>query len=65
LSNNALYDAFGQLTLLQTEQTLFQAEDTLALVQLARLQAIVSLYQALGSGWSPEERNKRPERTAQ
>jgi multidrug efflux system outer membrane protein len=41
------------VTLLQTEQTLFQAEDTLAQVQLARLQAVVSLYQALGGGWSP------------
>jgi NodT family efflux transporter outer membrane factor (OMF) lipoprotein len=52
------------VTLLQTEQTLFQAEDVLAQVQLARLQAVVSLYQALGGGWSPEERSKRPKRTA-
>jgi multidrug efflux system outer membrane protein len=42
------------VTLLQTQQTLFQAEDTLAVVQLARLQTIVSFYQALGGGWSPD-----------
>lgn len=42
------------ITLLQTEQTLFQAEDNLAQVQLTRLQAIVSLYQALGGGWPPK-----------
>ncbi|HZP77888.1 MAG TPA: efflux transporter outer membrane subunit [Pseudolabrys sp.] len=42
------------ITLLQTEQTLFQAEDALAVARLARLQAIVSLYRALGGGWSPK-----------
>ena len=42
------------VTLLQTEQTLFTAEITLAQEQLARLQAIVSLYQALGGGWLPK-----------
>jgi NodT family efflux transporter outer membrane factor (OMF) lipoprotein len=40
---------------LQTEQTLFQAVDTLALAELSRLQAIVGLYQALGGGWPPPE----------
>ena len=39
------------VTLLQTEQTLFQAEDALVQVQLARLLAGVSLFQALGGGW--------------
>ncbi len=43
------------VTLLQTEQTLFQAEDALVQVQLARLLAAVSLFQALGGGWSPAE----------
>ncbi len=38
-------------TVLTTQQTLFQAEDVLAQVRLARLQAIVSLFQALGGGW--------------
>ncbi len=41
------------VTLLNTQLTLFQAEDTLAQAQLARFQAIVSLYQALGGGWAP------------
>lgn len=39
------------ITVLNTQQTLFQAQDTLAQVRLARLQAIVSLFQALGGGW--------------
>ena len=40
---------------LQTQQTLFQAQDALAQARLQRLQAIVSLYQALGGGWPPVE----------
>jgi NodT family efflux transporter outer membrane factor (OMF) lipoprotein len=43
------------VTLLQTEQTLFQNESSLVQVQLARLLAAVSLFQALGGGWSPAE----------
>ncbi len=39
------------VTVLQTQQTLFQAEDTLATARLARLLAVVSLFQALGGGW--------------
>jgi len=42
------------VTVLQTQQTLFQAQDSLATARLARLQAIVSLYQALGGGWAPK-----------
>jgi outer membrane protein, multidrug efflux system len=41
------------VTLTQTQQTLFAAQDALAQVRLARLQAVVQLYQALGGGWSP------------
>jgi outer membrane protein, multidrug efflux system len=41
------------VTLLQAEQTLFQANDALAQVQLSRLLAVVGLFQALGGGWSP------------
>jgi multidrug efflux system outer membrane protein len=41
------------VTVLNTQLTLFQAEDTLLQAQLARLLAIVSLYQALGGGWEP------------
>jgi len=41
------------VTVLNTQLTLFQAEDSLAQFQLARLLAVVTLYQALGGGWSP------------
>lgn len=41
------------VTVLNTQLTLFQAEDALWQAQLARLQAILSLYQALGGGWGP------------
>ncbi|HEX4556895.1 MAG TPA: efflux transporter outer membrane subunit [Xanthobacteraceae bacterium] len=43
------------VTLTQTQQTLFAAQDLLAQVRLLRLQAILSLYQALGGGWSPAD----------
>ncbi|HEY3032478.1 MAG TPA: efflux transporter outer membrane subunit [Bradyrhizobium sp.] len=46
------------VTVLNTQTTLFQAEDLLWQAQLARLLAIVSLYQALGGGWEP--RMERP-----
>mgnify|MGYP006274258945 CR=1 FL=1 len=46
------------ITVLTTQQTLFQAQDTLAQVRFARLQAIVSLYQALGGGWPPADTNQ-------
>ena len=46
------------VTVLNTQLTLFQAEDVLAQAQLSRLLAIVSLYQALGGGWEP--RMERP-----
>ena len=42
------------VTVLQTQQTLYQAEDALAQAQLAHVQAVVSLYQALGGGWLPK-----------
>jgi len=44
----------NMVTLLQVQQTLILAKDALAQAQLARLQAIISLYQALGGGWLPE-----------
>ena len=46
------------VTVLNTQLTLFQAEDALWQAQLAKLLAIVSLYQALGGGWEP--RMERP-----
>lgn len=42
------------VTVLNTQLTLFQAQDVLSQAQLARLLAIVSLYQALGGGWEPK-----------
>jgi outer membrane protein, multidrug efflux system len=41
------------ITVLQTEQTLFTAENTLVQVRLSKLQAASSLFQALGGGWTP------------
>ncbi|MDB5397227.1 MAG: transporter [Rhodospirillales bacterium] len=40
------------LTLLNTETALFTSETTLVQVRAARLDAIVSLFNALGGGWS-------------
>ena len=42
------------VTVLQTQQTLYQAEDALVQAQLAQVLAVVSLYQALGGGWLPK-----------
>ncbi len=42
------------VTVLQTQQTLFQAQDALAQARLQQVQAVVSLYQALGGGWLPK-----------
>jgi NodT family efflux transporter outer membrane factor (OMF) lipoprotein len=39
------------LTVLDAQRTLFQAEDQRAQLRLARLQAAVSLYKALGGAW--------------
>ena len=41
------------VTVLQTQQTLFTAEDHPVLARLARLQAVLSLFQALGGSWLP------------
>jgi NodT family efflux transporter outer membrane factor (OMF) lipoprotein len=38
-------------TVLQAETTLFGAEDTLVQVRLARFQALLNLYKAMGGGW--------------
>jgi multidrug efflux system outer membrane protein len=42
------------ITVLQTQQTLLIAENTLAQVRLTKLLAASSLFQALGGGWTPE-----------
>lgn len=44
------------LTLLNTQRSLFQAQDALAQARLTHAQAVVGLFIALGGGWqSPEE----------
>ena len=40
------------VTALQAQTTLFNDLDLLAQVRLARVQALLSLYKALGGGWS-------------
>jgi multidrug efflux system outer membrane protein len=42
------------ITVLQTEQTLFTAENNLITVRLNKLLAASSLFQALGGGWTPQ-----------
>ncbi|WP_237180050.1 efflux transporter outer membrane subunit [Rhodoplanes sp. Z2-YC6860] len=39
------------VTVLQTQTTLFQAQDALVVAQFNRLTAVVTLFQALGGGW--------------
>ena len=41
------------ITVLQTQQTLFAAENNLVTVRLNKLLAASSLFQALGGGWTP------------
>jgi outer membrane protein, multidrug efflux system len=41
------------VTLLITQQALFTAQDNLIVARLARLQAVLNLFQALGGGWLP------------
>lgn len=44
------------LTVLDAQRTLFQAQDALVQVRLARLNAALDLYRALGGGWTPPAR---------
>jgi len=48
------------VTLLITQQTLFNTRDTLTRVRLARLQAAVGLFKALGGGWEGSNIAPRP-----
>jgi NodT family efflux transporter outer membrane factor (OMF) lipoprotein len=41
------------ITVLQAEQTLFNAQNQLVLVRLNKYLAAISLFQALGGGWTP------------
>src|SRR5580658_10222707 len=45
---------------LTAEAALFTAEDTLAQVRLARAQALLNLYKALGGGWKKSDAEKFP-----
>ena len=53
------------LIVLQAQQTLFNATDQLAQIKLARLQAAVHLYEALGGGWTEDagDRTQQPLRS--
>lgn len=46
------------LTVLQAQQTLFAARDQLVQTQLARMQAVVHLFEALGGGWSEQLKDR-------
>jgi multidrug efflux system outer membrane protein len=52
------------LSVLQAQQTLFSSQQALVQIKLARLQAIVGLYQSLGGGWTvagtPEMHDANP-----
>jgi multidrug efflux system outer membrane protein len=45
---------------LTAEAALFTAEDTLVQVRLARVQALLNLYKALGGGWKKSDAEKFP-----
>ncbi|WP_245258582.1 efflux transporter outer membrane subunit [Methylopila sp. M107] len=44
--------AIDIVTVLNTQQTLFDAQDALATGRLSRFQALVSMFEALGGGWA-------------
>jgi len=48
------------VTVLITQQALFTAEENRVTARLARLQAVLSLYQALGGSWLPKGAAARP-----
>lgn len=50
------------LAVLQAQQTLFTSQDMLVQIKLARLQAGVSLYRALGGGWTIDADKDAPTR---
>jgi outer membrane protein, multidrug efflux system len=55
---NVKYQAGSQdmLTLLDSQRTQLQAEDTRIQADLARFDATIDLYKALGGGWSDQQR---------
>lgn len=47
------------ISVIDTQRTLFSARDQLSQTKLARLQALVTLYRALGGGWTDPAREPR------
>src|SRR5262249_1935460 len=56
VAEDQLHGTINLTGVLLVEQNLFTAEATLTLDQLTRLQAAVSLFQALGGGWEEPEK---------
>ncbi|MBV8650054.1 MAG: TolC family protein, partial [Alphaproteobacteria bacterium] len=52
------------LTVLNTENALFPAEDEAVQVRLAHMQGLVSLFNALGGGWSESEMTEAADASA-
>jgi NodT family efflux transporter outer membrane factor (OMF) lipoprotein len=50
------------LAVLQSQQSLFTGQDTLVQIKLARLQSNISLYRALGGGWTVDTDKDAPTR---
>ncbi len=50
------------LAVLQSQQSLFTGQDTLVQIKLARLQSNISLYRALGGGWTLDTDKDAPTR---
>lgn len=48
--------AIDIVTVLNTQATLFDAQDALVSVRLSRFQAVVSMFEALGGGWAASGR---------
>jgi NodT family efflux transporter outer membrane factor (OMF) lipoprotein len=56
LTQQQLHEGTIDITvLLNTQTTLFTAEDNLSQIRLQRFLAVVSLYQALGGGWTRDQ----------
>jgi len=53
LGNSSYYEVLEQ------QQQLFPAEDSLVQIRLNQLLAVVQLYRSLGGGWQPKE-NSHP-----
>ena len=53
------------LTVLDSERTQYQLEIATVNARLSRLNAMVSLYKALGGGWDEQLSQAKPEKTQQ